>query len=205
MSAIHHGGQVPLRLEESELVLVSLIIFDGLTKEFCIAAFLFRKEGYCLVSKLIELAPKILRAMFASISTLVTNLDDIVEFVSKVKMKMKTLFERYTPFISSILVYQGMEWVPTWKAIPSNLLVKVACKLRLQDGSEDKSVLDVVKQFANDKLIFTGLHFELFSFTHLMKQVHSREDHFPSGVIWPHRIQYAFDPLKTFFANRDGT
>ncbi|KAJ4946690.1 hypothetical protein NE237_014289 [Protea cynaroides] len=116
---------------------------------------------------------------------------------------MKILFERYTPFISSIPVYQGMEWVPTWKAIPSNSLVKLACKLRLQDGSEDKSVLDVVKRFANHKSIFTALHFELFAFTHLMEQVHSREDHFSPGVIWPHRIRYAFDPLKTFFANRD--
>lgn len=257
----------------------SLIIFDGLSKEICIAAYLFSKEVIRLVrksgplftalylkqcssslqmsygtlkfkhsllpvpialtrtglpriipsfyrmrirrrddradllvqlylsffslAKLIELAPKISSATFSSISTPATDLDSIVGFVSKVKTKMKSLFDRYCPFIRSIPVYQGMEWVPTWKAIPTNSLVKWACELGLLDGSEEKGVLDVVRRFAKHKSLFTALHFELFSLTFLLEQIHAGQDHFSPGVLWPHRVRFAFDPNNTRFTNSD--
>lgn len=154
------------------------------------------------LSKLIELAPKINRSTFSSIVTPVTDLDRVIGFVSKVKEKMKSLLDRYTPYVSSIPVHQGMSWVPTWKAVPSHSTVKVALQQEVEyEGKSPKGML--IRRYLKHRSIFTAVFYELFAFVGLLEFIHARQDHFSPGLLWPPRIRFAFDPMNTFWANKD--
>ena len=42
-----------------------------------------------------------------------------MHFIYRMSSNWETLLTRYLPNLTSIPLYQGIQWVPTWKAIPS--------------------------------------------------------------------------------------
>lgn len=45
--------------------------------------------------------------------------DRVLPMVGLVKTKLPQLLSRYLPRISTVPLHQGMEWTPTWKALPT--------------------------------------------------------------------------------------
>lgn len=249
---------------------VSLVIFDDLTKERCIAAHLFckrviqlvRKSGYLATALYLKqcstslqtaygsggkiqptllpvpvsltrqnsprIIPKFHRLMmykrdskadklvqlylsFFSVSKVIvvakpiskdtlksivqpTDLDAIVEVVSKIKGFITPLTYRYLPWISSIGVNQGMSWVPTWKALTSDRLMKESIRAGVP-------AVPSLKQFCNDSSVFTSLFWELAAYTSLMNFEHAYGAQFSSGVLWAKFTRFAYDPLNTYWVN----
>lgn len=136
--------------------------------------------------------------MFESIVLPIRDQDSVVSFVSEFKDKFRTLQERDLPWISSIPVFQGIRWIPTWKALPSHRLVTESIKR----GVEMMPSLSKYTKFLS---CFPTLWLELMAYQHLMIQDHALEQPFSSGVLWAERIRYALDPKKTFWVNHDLT
>lgn len=57
---------------------------------------------------------------FESIVTPCENIDRESTFLSEIKDNMKSLILRYIPSITTIPLFQGMSWSPTWKALPTH-------------------------------------------------------------------------------------
>lgn len=74
-------------------------------------------------SKIIVAAKAISKKTFESITT-PTDLGSVQDAVNPIKDKIDLLTNRYLPMIRKIPLHQGMKWVPTWKSLPSDRLVK---------------------------------------------------------------------------------
>lgn len=71
------------------------------------------------VSKLIPLAPRVTKKTFESIVTPVTDLDSLIFLVSDLKDTINLLIRRYLPFVHTLPLNQGFQFVPTWKSLPT--------------------------------------------------------------------------------------
>lgn len=68
--------------------------------------------------KVILLCKRITSDSFYSIVKPVLNQDTFDEVCEELKEKFDYLIYSYPPGISNIPIFQGMTWVPTWKATP---------------------------------------------------------------------------------------
>ena len=66
------------------------------------------------------LAKKVTRSTFDSIIRPWDDPESVLSQVGEIKLNLKSLLERYVPWVSTRPLYQGLEWSPTWKSVPSN-------------------------------------------------------------------------------------
>lgn len=66
------------------------------------------------------------------------DMDSIVRVVSDFKMKLSDLIPRYCPWISTLRLYQGLEFEPTWKALSTHKLTHAVLIKRLKIDIDPK-------------------------------------------------------------------
>lgn len=145
------------------------------------------------LSKLILLAPKVSKSTFKSMVTPPNNIHSIRDICFELKQNFKIMCQRYTPWISSIPVHQGITWEPTWKSLPNS-----DKSLDLLDKKKDypilKSVGSYVKKGAS---CFTCLKYELGAYSILELLSNSLEGMISPSALWVQSIKYAIDPQNT--------
>lgn len=96
------------------------------------------------VSKIIALAPRLSRATLSSIITPTRDVDSLKGVMSKVRESYSILSERYWPWISTIPLYKGMTWEPTWKSTP---MVEGRLRQKGQPGGPKTVILPILLFF----------------------------------------------------------
>lgn len=135
-------------------------------------------------SKIIELSKRVSKETLASVTD---PSDPPVEFVGTIRRKMRVILHRYIPTITSVPLNQGLEFVPTWKSVPSSSWYR---KLMARCGDSKGASLKPLSKSS----LFPCFFSELAAFQFLMTFVHSRPDGFYSqGCLWPPYIRYPFD------------
>lgn len=116
----HEVLSVPVSLTRSGLPRI-------IPKKICWKILRRDEEAYRLVllyrylfglSKLIELAAKVSKATFKSITSPTEEVDSLKEVLGRIKESYPVLSARYFPWITSIPLNKGMRWEPTWKSTP---------------------------------------------------------------------------------------
>lgn len=138
------------------------------------------------LSKLIPLAKKVDASLFASIVSPPSS-GSLSRVVSDMSRHAESLLRRYVPHISSIPLFQGLEFMPTWKAVPSGPTVKSF--LRSQTAPGDKRFL----RDASRQSLFPCLMAEIAAFRKLDDIVRARETFYPPSALWAPFIRYPFD------------
>ena len=146
------------------------------------------------VSKLIPLAKKIDKTLFTSIVS-PSDLDTITTMVAEMKPKFRLLLSRYVPHVDSIPLFQGLEFTPTWKAVPTGQWYR-----NLMKGSAD-SEGKPLKRFSKHQSVFPCFFAELGAFAELMTFVHARGEQYSQGCLWYPFIRYAFDINNKLITN----
>lgn len=93
-----------------------------------------------------KLGKPITRSLFESITS-PADLDSVQQMVGDMKMNLQSLVDRYLPRLSSIPLYQGVSWAPTWKSLPT---FKQMNQTFLKEGMvkrEDKRFRNVQSSF----------------------------------------------------------
>lgn len=75
------------------------------------------------------------------------DMDSIVRVVSDFKMKLSDLIP--LPWISTLRLYQGLEFEPTWKALPTHKLTHAVLIKRLKIDIDPKEALKVRSCFTS--------------------------------------------------------
>lgn len=141
------------------------------------------------LAKTIQLARPFKRKDFESIVSLPKDLDTIMEVCDLVKTRSRALINRNLPWISTIPLYQGISWEPTWKAVPNIKIPKDA----LYPHYWNKAV----------KSGFLALTYELAAFGTMLQLEHAHGAFFSSGGLWRERIRFALDPTNTETYHKD--
>lgn len=152
--------------------------------------------SFFTISKLITEAKRISSNTFKSITTTFRNVDRMVEYVAGMDSYFQRLTYRYLPSIRTVPVNQGIRWIPSWKALPSDRMVKEAIK----------KVPDLVKKYGNVRSPFLSFVWELVAYGTLAHMEHVQEPFlisptlYPSGPLWSKRVRYVYDDTnpKTF-------
>lgn len=144
-------------------------------------------------SKVIIAAKRLSKETFKSI---VTPLDSsaIVGVISPIKEKLLELTNRYLPRLGRIPIHQGIRWMPTWKSLPSDRLMKESLRKGVKLNPKCANVLGTSS-------VFTSLFWELAAYTHLLNAEHAFGEQFRSGVLWYKFTRYALDPANTYWVN----
>lgn len=140
------------------------------------------------VSKLIALAPRVTEDLFKSIVT-PADLGAVSRFASRMRDSLRELLVRYIPGIQSIPLHQGLDFMPTWKSLPSS-----AWYAKLLAGSGDSQGRPL-KPFSKFTSCFIVLPYELAAFSLLSQFVHGRGEQFSQGCLWPKYTLYPFDSV----------
>lgn len=112
------------------------------------------------LAKLVRLCAPVSNATFKSIITPVEDDQKVMDVVSELSDRFKSIIDTYMPWISSIPVKQGFRWVPTWKALPNPSRRNKECK----------------------KNLFLSYHWELSAFGTIHQLAHATEK--KVNVIW---------------------
>lgn len=146
------------------------------------------------LGKLILIGKRITRALFASMINPPLDMDSVKSVVSDLKIELPGLLELYTPWISSLPLHQGLEFEPTWKALPTHKLTQWVivkrCKLAFREARKVKSC-------------FTSFTYELASWRWLMQFAHAAWEQWSQGILWAPRVRYARDKMNSFFSGSD--
>lgn len=146
------------------------------------------------VSKLIPLAARVTRATFRTIVT-PSDLDSVSYVAGQLRPHIKGLLLRYVPDIARLPLNQGLEFYPSWKSIPTSCWYRRL--LKTSSGPDGRPL----RPYANRISCFPSFFAELGAFAFLMTFVHSREEGFSQGCLWPPFIRYPFDPENTRITN----
>lgn len=146
------------------------------------------------VTGIIPLAKKVSKETFSSIVSPPDNIESIVEIVGLIKADLKVLLKRYLPHVDKLPLYQGLKFVPTWKALPTHPMTRQVWTERM--GLARNRVRRL-------RSSFTSFSHELANWTSLLNVVHSNEGLFSPGVLWPPRIRYADDVNNKMFTPSD--
>lgn len=131
----------------------------------------------CTLSKVVLLAKPVSKDTFQTIVT-PFDIDSVVGMVSDIVPSIKSLLDRYVPKARSIPLNQGLEFVPTWKSVPSAPWYKALlkkCKLQAESS------------------LFLCFFSEIAAFQSLMTFVHAKGEQFSQGCLWPPYVRYPFD------------
>jgi len=143
-------------------------------------------------ARLIELAPKVTKATFQSITEPTSDIDSVKEVLTMIKTHGKRLISIYLPFAHTIPLKQGNVWEPTWKSTP--ITDRYVSQYATLSSAGQKFI-----QFQN---IFVNLKHEMASFIMNVCKIHAIPDGFFSpGILWREWVLYPFDPNNTKFAN----
>lgn len=145
------------------------------------------------ISRLIKLAKRVDKSTFESICS-PTDTDRAYEFCGEVRPLLRPLFARYCPWPPTIPLNQGMKWDPTWKSLPT--YKQVTDLFKTEPGLEE-----IVGRCLQSP--FPALTFEIRAFAFLLKVVHSSEDLWSQGILFPERTRYAWDPANKIFSGTD--
>lgn len=136
------------------------------------------------INRIIPTTKKVTKSTFKSIVSPPRDPDSISEVVSELKCVLRSLTDRYLPRVQHIPLHQGMRFMPTWKALPTQKVVQSVlvnrCKIPLQEALSIKSS-------------FLALPYELASWTSLVEFVHARGEQWSQGYLWPSRTRFALD------------
>jgi len=146
------------------------------------------------LAKIIKLAKKVDKQTFSSIFRPWDDPDSVIGAVADIKHSMKQLILRYVPWITTIPLYQGMSWYPTWKALPTHRLTQRVWIERMRLKGKNVSKI---------RSIFTSLPHEIAAFQFLLVGVHSLGEQWSQGCLWAPRIRYAFDTNNKVFTGSD--
>lgn len=127
------------------------------------------------------------KKVFSSICDPIKDIDAVSEVVAEARPRIKPLLLRYLPSISTIPLFQGMSWRPTWKSLPTFSQVK---EWYLQEGPSDKKSDSYIPFFPS---VFSSLLFEMSAYTFLIEHIHSFGDQWSPGILWYHRTRFPFD------------
>lgn len=132
-----------------------------------------------------------------NLKSLVSPWDDpdrVETIVGKIKGKLPTIIAINLPRITTIPLYQGMTWMPSWKALPTHKLTQQVwtCQLKL---SREK-----IKHLRSS---LTSLPYELEAFQFLLVTVHAYGKQWSQGCLWNERIRYALDKNNKLFTPTD--
>lgn len=120
-----------------------------------------------------------------------TDLGAAFYWCGKLRDRLSVLVDRYLPFVSTIPLYQGMSWEPTWKSLPTHRRVNSLFKEVLAEKRLPPRVVSC----------FPALLFEMNAFSFLMERVHVSSGHWSQGVLWPEVTRYARDPANKNLTN----
>lgn len=64
---------------------------------------------------------------------------------------------------------------------------------------------DAVRRLFRKNIIsvFPAQMFEMATYASLIEFIHSKGEQWSSGILWPHRVRYAFDPFNKLFSSLD--
>lgn len=132
--------------------------------------------------RIILIGKKINKSTFESIVTPVADMDAVYQFVTEIKSSFADLIQRYIPDIRSIPLDQGMQWTPTWKALPSFSTMQ---SLFSRYGRS---------QWKRCRSSFPAQTFELAGFIWLVEFVNARGEQWNQGTLWALFRRFPFDP-----------
>ena len=157
------------------------------------------------LSKVIELAPRISKKTFSSITSVPQDYegykDKITSFLAEMKDQSEKLWYRYVPAIRTIPLYKGISYYPTWKGTPIlDSYLSNYYRVQKMLFSKDKkrkylgTVTDgdispelkgkVISSFIPSN-IFTNLKHEIAAYAWNVNKIHSFQDGFFSpGILW---------------------
>lgn len=147
--------------------------------------------------RLVEMARPVSKETFKTIVSPVADLDRVRAFCSDVKCNLPQLWKRYTPWISTIPLMQGMEWLPTWKSLPNMGLWRKMAISSVKAG--DIKGVDPRKVTS----VFPVFPYELAAYGSLLQFTAKEGEQWISGVLWPSRVRYAFDSFNKLFTGLD--
>lgn len=142
------------------------------------------------LSRIVLLAKKVNSGTFKSIITPWRDPDRVVRCVDHLKTYIADLSSRYLPGLPRVPVYQGISWVPTWKALPSTPLFRESVR-------KAASLRD---RYRKVKSCFPTIFWEMIAYGSLLEVEHANEGLFSSGVLWRHRIRYACETRSNSLA-----
>lgn len=76
------------------------------------------------LARIVLLAPRVTKETFASLRDGFPDIESSVEFIHSLHFRLRLVLDRYMPFHTTIPLYQGMVWEPTWKSTPNMQKVK---------------------------------------------------------------------------------
>nr|UJQ92483.1 MAG: putative RNA-dependent RNA polymerase [Mitoviridae sp.] len=135
------------------------------------------------LSRIVLLAKKISNKLYKSITSPWRDPERVERCVNHMKTYLYDLSLRYLPRASQIPVYQGISWVPTWKALPSTPLFRES--VVKADSLRDR--------YRKVKSCFPTIFWEMIAYGSLLNIEHANEGLFSSGVLWRSRVRYALD------------
>lgn len=140
------------------------------------------------LAKLIQLAPKVSKDTFSSISKPSEDIRSVEEVLSLLKCNGQRLISTYLPFAQEIPLQQGFFWEPTWKTVP----------LSTKFVSRYRSLEDIERKYVDTDSILTNMKHELAGFMWNVNKIHSIQDGFFSpGCLWEHWTIYPMDHKRT--------
>ncbi|KAI9070792.1 hypothetical protein K1719_047240 [Acacia pycnantha] len=156
-----------------------LVVADGLTKESCIALYLYAKE---------------VRRLYTPSGPLFTALY-LKQCSSSLRRRMEEISALRSVWLY-LSLYPGRVFLESFHPLDylgANLEVgklpscSQLTKKLLKDG--------LSPSLAKAKSCFNVFPYELSAFVHLMQFVHTRGEQWSQGALWPHYVRYARDDL----------
>ncbi|GKV53028.1 hypothetical protein SLEP1_g59577 [Rubroshorea leprosula] len=141
---------------------------------------------------IVEKAKRINKETFKSIRDPVENIDQVIDFMSRLKPSIRPLLLRYVPEIRSYPLEQGFRWIPSWKALPTYRAID-----RLVQ------IFPELAKYRRIRSPFLMQTLELAAFRFLIEFVNSRGEQFCQGVLFPTRVRFAFDRNNKIFSGTD--
>lgn len=89
------------------------------------------------VCRIIKLAKPIKASTFRTIVTPIKDMGRVKEVCSELKQNVENLFRRYLPWVNSIPLEKGFQFVPSWKSTPNDLSNLVQHKIQRSPEEEE--------------------------------------------------------------------
>lgn len=127
------------------------------------------------------LAKPVTKKTFSTMVEPPKDMESIQAFISDLKGSLVSIVRRYCPRINELPLYQGLEFMPTWKSLPTFRVTLSVLVNRL--GIPWKEARRI-------RSCFVSFPFELASWQWLMQYVHAAGEQWSQGALWAPFVRY---------------
>lgn len=157
-------------------------------------------------------AKRVTRETFTSIVTPTPDVDRLTAFLAKFLLTRKDLLDLYTPWINTIPLEQGIRFVPSYKSLPNSRFALEVLAQQLKDsGLAVRSVFtSCFPTFVFELqayIVLVSFLYHSILLTPVLEGSKPSDDpesqQWPTGILWAHRVRFAFDEMNDKFSSSD--